>query len=310
MEQQKINKLKEILSIKNRTRYFVWMLFFFSLSSIVIFALLLNRGEARQASAANEADANSFAGTNLEAKSSFVWDVVNKSEMFSKNADLALPLASLTKIMTVITANKILAPSDLITITKEHLTPEGDSELIVGDNWTAKDLTDFTLLTSSNDGAYALASAAGDHVGFIKSMNGMASLIGLANSKFWNEHGLDRETDRGGAYGSARDMAILFEFALKAFPDLMEATRYKNLNFVSAVANYNASNTNLFIDQIPGLIASKTGFTDLAGGNLVIAFDAGLQRPIIISVLGSTQEGRFKDALQLVEATMKYINDN
>jgi len=48
----------------------------------------------------------------------------------------------------------------------------------------------------------------------------------------------------------------------------------------------------------------------LAGGNLVVAFDAGLNRPIIISVLGSTEEGRFTDVLELVEASLKYIHDN
>ena len=55
-------------------------------------------------------------------------------------------------------------------------------------------------------------------------------------------------------------------------------------------------------------IASKTGFTDLAGGNLVIAFDAGLSHPIIISVLGSTQEGRFRDVEKLVTASLMSLD--
>ena len=67
------------------------------------------------------------------------------------------------------------------------------------------------------------------------------------------------------------------------------------------------NSTNAFIDKIPNVIASKTGYTDLAGGNLVVAFDAGLNRPIIISVLGSSQEGRFADALKLIDATIKQL---
>lgn len=150
-------------------------------------------------------------------------------------------------------------------------------------------------------------------------MNDKAREIGLLNTKFFNEHGLDTETDRGGAlnhtvqggaYGSALDMALLFEYTLKNYPQILEATRYKNLQFASASKVYSADNTNIAVDQIPSLLASKTGYTDLAGGNLVVAFDAGLNRPIIISVLGSTQEGRFTDALKLVNASLKYIHDN
>ena len=103
-------------------------------------------------------------------------------------------------------------------------------------------------------------------------------------------------------------MAILFEYTLKNYPEILEATRYKNIKFSSAENKYSAENTNTIVDKIPNLIASKTGYTDLAGGNLVVAFDAGLNQPIIISVLGSTEEGRFSDMLQLVEASMKFIN--
>ena len=58
------------------------------------------------------------------------------------------------------------------------------------------------------------------------------------------------------------------------------------------------------------LIASKTGYTDLAGGNLVIAFDAGFNHPIIVSVLGSTIDGRFTDAEALVWAALAYLQNN
>ena len=64
-----------------------------------------------------------------------------------------------------------------------------------------------------------------------------------------------------------------------------------------------AVNTNERIADIPGLIGSKTGFTRLAGGNLVIAYDAGLNRPIVIAVLGSTRKGRFSDVTTLINAT-------
>lgn len=51
-------------------------------------------------------------------------------------------------------------------------------------------------------------------------------------------------------------------------------------------------------------MASKTGLTDLAGGNLAIAFDAGLGHPIVVVVLGSTEDGRLTDVENLVDATL------
>ena len=70
---------------------------------------------------------------------------------------------------------------------------------------------------------------------------------------------------------------------------------------------HNVENTNTSAAAIPGLIGSKTGFTDLAGGNLAVVFDVGLSRPVIAVVLGSTKETRFTDIEQLVNATFTHF---
>jgi D-alanyl-D-alanine carboxypeptidase len=311
-----LSKFKNFFNMETRTKYFIHVLVCFLIASVLIFALFVIGEKSSNKKVVAETP-NAFAEVNLEAKGAVVWDVINSRELFSKNSDLPLPLASLTKIMTAVTiASKFPDPSN-IKIAKEYLAPEGDSGLVVGDTWKASDLRDFTLLTSSNDGAFALAAVAEAQVAsdgsdpqaqFIKAMNDTASQIGLLNSKFFNEHGLDRAADKGGAYGSAHDMAALFEYTLKNYPEILEVTRYKSVQFKSTEKKYSAENTNILVDKIPNLIASKTGFTDLAGGNLVIAFDAGLNRPIIISVLGSTEQGRFSDVQKLVDASLKYIS--
>ena len=84
---------------------------------------------------------------------------------------------------------------------------------------------------------------------------------------------------------------------LKNYPDLLKDT-----------AEASERNTNLVASEIPGLLGSKTGLTDLAGGNLVFAFDPELGRPIVITILGSTEEGRFQDVRKLISATLEYIN--
>ena len=332
------SNFKQILTAENRTKYFVHVLVYFFIASIIVFAIFIigNSSLNKDGNTKTKEKINPFEYLSLEGKGIVVFDVINKREIFSKNPDIPLPLASLTKVMTAVTTDGKLYDNQEIKITTEDLAPEGDSKLVVGDTWKIKDLRDFTLLTSSNDGAFALAAVAAAEGNpasdssstvdnFIKKMNQTAAKIGLSNSKYFNSNGLDmlarttdsvprqndfvglesgRESIMSGAYGSARDMATLLEYTLQNYPEILEATRYKNLEFSSNEKQYPAENTNVFIDKIPNIIASKTGYTDLAGGNLLIAFDAGLNRPIIISILGSTQEGRFTDALKLVEATI------
>jgi serine-type D-Ala-D-Ala carboxypeptidase (penicillin-binding protein 5/6) len=323
---EQINKLKKLFSIENRTKYFVFVLLCLLMASIFIFTVLILGNQALQKNkkALIQEKTNAFADLNLEAKSVIVFDVVNHQEIFSKNPDESLPLASLTKILTAVVFSRKLKDNQMVRINEKYLYPEGDSGLVAGDEWKASDLRDFTLLTSSNDGACALAAItekqntsdyssstqASKETEFVTEMNKTALSLGLTNSKFFNAHGLDQEKNLGGAYGSARDMATLFEYVLKNYPDILEATRYKNLEFSSSEKTYEAENTNVYVNKIPNLIASKTGYTDLAGGNLIIAFDAGLNRPIIISVLGSTQEGRFTDTLKLVAATKKQLTNS
>jgi D-alanyl-D-alanine carboxypeptidase len=69
----------------------------------------------------------------------------------------------------------------------------------------------------------------------------------------------------------------------------------------------NASGPDEALGQIPGLIMGKTGFTDLAGGNLATVFDVGLAHPVVAVVLGSTYDGRFSDMKALVAKTQEAI---
>lgn len=315
--------MKEYLfSIEKRTNGFVSTLAILSLFSVISFGILIHNQKATASEKQPIVQKESpFDNLNLEAKSAFILDVVNNRVIYSKNADEPLPLASITKVMTAITTKESIKGDKNIIITADYLTPDGDSGLLPGDKWKVSDLLDFTLLTSSNDGAKALAAASAVSVFgtkangseeklFVSMMNNKATEIGLTNTRFYNEHGLDRSIDKGGAYGSAEDMARLFEYALINHPDLLDATKYDVLGFLTSQKAYIGENTNKYVDKVPNILASKTGFTDLAGGNLVIAFDPGINRPIIVSVLGSSEEGRFTDVLKLVDAAMTEMQNS
>lgn len=265
-------------------------------------------------------ETNPYGDLTLTAKAAYVYDIRSGKVLFSKRADESLPLASLTKVMTAVVATELAPDHQVITVTDTAIQTEGDSGLRVGERWSLKNLLDFALTSSSNDGVAAVAMSLGrtdspyqddisSEENFIRAMNAKASELGLNNTRFYNETGLDKSTTEGGAYGSARDMSALFTYILKNHPELLEATRQGQIK-VSSLDNYIhiAENTDEIVSSIPGIKASKTGFTDMAGGNLVIAFDPEIGRPIVISVLGSTASDRFEDVSKLVQATFKTLS--
>ena len=261
-----------------------------------------------------------FTNVSLEAKAAIVYDIQNKKVLFEKDAYTPLPLASITKVMTVVTAQELLPKGTVVTIHKEFLKEEGDSGFRVDEKWDLRDLIDFSLISSSNDGAAAIAAAAGaaiknapviDQTTFIAEMNRKAKNIGMEHASFYNVTGLDMEEGNNGGYASARDIATLFEYTLRTYPEIFEATRLQDFSTHSLNAIYHkASNTNPDISITPNILGSKTGFTDIAGGNLAIVFDAGINRPIVVVVLGSSAEGRFSDVQTLISKSLKEINQD
>jgi D-alanyl-D-alanine carboxypeptidase (penicillin-binding protein 5/6) len=168
--------------------------------------------------------------------------------------------------------------------------------------------------------AVALALGAVRHPGaseeeiktrFVREMNNKADLLGMKNTYYFNVTGLDETEVKGGAYGTARDMAVLFNYILREKPALFESTKDYMATFTTLEENIHvARNTNAVVYEIPGIKGSKTGYTNIAGGNLVVAFDPELGRPIIVAVLGSSEEGRFRDVTKLVKATMERIKNS
>lgn len=254
--------------------------------------------------------ASAFADVPLTAKSAVVYDAKEQKVLFEKNAQAQLPLASLTKVMLALVAIETLADDALIPITTEALSTEGDTGLTIGERWTLQNLIDATLVPSSNDGAYALALATGDGsvATTISLMNKRARVLDLANTYFLNPTGLDESPTMAGAYGSARDIALLMSYLALTEPAVLDGTTRDGMLLTSENGfEHAAVNTNTALGQIPGLIGGKTGYTELAGGNLAVVFDAGLGNPIAIVVLGSTQEGRFDDVRTLVRAAREVL---
>ncbi len=278
-----------------------------------------SRIQRRDNSIPREIASKTFPLVNLRAKAAYVYDIRTKTVLFAKNENVRLPLASLAKIMSALVAENLSPMYGTITVSGEALRAEGDSGFYRDEQWSLENLLNFSLITSSNDGMRAVALAVGalSRVDatpkeiindFVREMNREAQELNLKSTYFWNETGLDESDVKGGAYGTARDISVLSEYILTHRPELFRATRETSITLQSLDnREHLAENTNSIIAEIPGLLASKTGFTDIAGGNLVVIFDPELGRPIIISILGSTEEGRFEDAQALIAAVMEHL---
>lgn len=251
---------------------------------------------------------------SIEAKSYYVYDILDKKSLFSKDEHLKLPLASITKLMSGFVSSDIMPATTIITINKDDIAMEGDSGFQIGEKWKLKDLLDYSLITSSNDGMHAVSSAlnyylAVDNKDIFKIMNERAKSLNLNDTIFINETGLDIDSNLSGAYSSAYDVSMLLDNIVKNSPSLISSTNKQSEDFISeSNIKHTAFNTNTSINKISGLIASKTGFTDLAGGNVAIIFDAGFMHPIIIVVLGSSADGRFNDLEKLVKITNEKLS--
>lgn len=256
-----------------------------------------------------------LAAVTISGEAAYVFDIANQRVLYKKNETEVLPLASITKLMTALVADEILGEKAEVQIGDTALRQDGDSGFAVGETFSREALLDLTLMSSSNDGAYALAAAAGQALtneagatAFVQAMNIRAKELGLHDTQFKNPTGLDISPTESGANGTAKDVAFLMEYLVQHRPDILAYTTKEAARLYNEDGSYHdAENTNYYLREIPGLIASKTGYTELAGGNLVVAFNAGLNRPIVVAVLGSTRSERFTDVVTLTKATQTYV---
>ncbi|MCI0597694.1 serine hydrolase [Candidatus Parcubacteria bacterium] len=248
-----------------------------------------------------------FDNIELSAQAAIVYDLITGEVLYEKNAQAQLPLASLTKLLTLYVAVDALSLKTPIPMTAQAIASEGDNGFIAGEMFTLEDLAKLALVGSSNDAAAAIAEAAAEArhaTNGTALLAGAAAALGLSQTYALNGTGLDENDALSGAYGSAHDIAILAGEFLKRAPDIAKASLSASVTATSRNGfSYTLQNTNPEALSIPGLLLSKTGYTDLAGGNLAVVFDAGIAHPIAIVVLGSTKDDRFLDVNTLVRAT-------
>jgi D-alanyl-D-alanine carboxypeptidase len=212
----------------------------------------------------------------LPLRSGLLFDVSTGQVLWQKNPTRALPIASLTKMMTALLVATKAKPSDRVLITRDalHYTGSGVGLLPRGKRVPLNALLYGLLLPSGNDAAIALA----DHVAqtqtrFIALMNHEARQLGLRCTHFTTVSGI---VDRGN-YSCAQDLALIAHLVLKQpLLSRIVASRSAILPFpIKGGKLYLYNNNPLLMMRYPGVDGVKTGFTDAAGQCLVATVRRG-----------------------------------
>jgi D-alanyl-D-alanine carboxypeptidase len=198
--------------------------------------------------------------------------VVNGSTgetLLARNPDERLPMASITKLMTVLVTLEHAKLNDVVTINGD-VERIGESSIYLrqGERLTVRELIEAALIQSANDAAVALAEYVGDgNVGaFVRMMNAKARTLGLTHTHFVNPDGLDAP----GHFSSAADLTRLARIAMQSAV-VRSIVRKQEARIPGGRVLHT---WNDLLATFPGVIGVKTGHTDGAGWSEVAAAES------------------------------------
>ena len=209
---------------------------------------------------------------DLSAKTAVIMEAETGTILYEKEADTALPPASVTKVMTLLLIFDALAEGK-ITIEEEVTTSEyaasmGGSQVFLeaGEKQTVDTLIKCIAVASGNDACVAMAEKiSGSEDLFVQKMNERARELGMENTNFVNCNGLDAD----GHVTSAKDIALMSRELIIKYPQIFEYTKIwmENITHVTAMGSseFGLTNTNKLIRQYEYATGLKTGSTSKAG---------------------------------------------
>lgn len=198
-----------------------------------------------------------------DAVSCILMDAKTGRILFEKNADEALPPASVTKVMTMLLVFEALDAgtiklSDMVQAS-EHAASMGGSQIYlkVGEEMSVDDLLKSLIVASANDATVALAEyISGSEEAFVAKMNARAAELGMKNTHFENTNGLDDTAENH--VTSARDIAIMTRELIQH----EEVFNYSTI-WMDTIRDgaFGLTNTNRLIRFYKGATGLKTGST-------------------------------------------------
>ena len=201
------------------------------------------------------------------AKSAILIEASTGEILYEKNSHDKLPMASMTKMMTLLLimdeiSNGNLSWDEKVTAS-EHAASMGGSQIFleVGEQMTVEELVKGICIGSGNDAAVAMAERiGGTEDNFVKMMNDKAKALGLNHTNFVNACGLDNDNH----YSSAYDMAMIAKELVK-YDKILEYTgTYEDYLRKNTDKSFWLVNTNKLVRYYQGVDGLKTGYTSSA----------------------------------------------
>ena len=219
---------------------------------------------------------------STSAQSAVVMERSSGRVLFEQNADVHLPMASTTKIVTALTVINHANLDDVVEVSPKAVGIEGSSVYLrAGEHLTVKELLYGLMLRSGNDCAVALAlHVAGSIEAFAEMMNETARESGCSDSHFVNPHGLHDDDH----FTSARDLATLTCVALQneAFQEIV-ATKTVRISNEGMEYDRVLVNKNKLLTSFDNADGVKTGYTKKAGRCFVgSATRCGMQVVVVV----------------------------
>lgn len=266
---------------------------FLILALLALFALA---GPARSAGVVGK-----IPPPDIAAKAHILMDFHTGEVLAERGADLRLPPASLTKIMTAhlafdaVAQGRISADTQALISEKAWAAKVDGSKTFIEVNTrvSVRDLLHGVIVQSGNDAAIALAELiAGDEKTFAVLMNDAAGRMNLENTNFTNATGLPHPKH----HTSARDMAVLARRAIADFPEGYKIYALPEFTYNGITQR----NRNGLLAKYQGADGVKTGHTKAAGYCLVSSAERGGRRLIVVVMGARSVSARERDSAKLL----------
>ncbi|HEX4648949.1 MAG TPA: D-alanyl-D-alanine endopeptidase [Steroidobacteraceae bacterium] len=242
----------------------------------------------------------------LRSSAAFVLDATNSSVLYSRRSDIAVPIASITKLMTALVIMDAGQPLDEpIEITREdqHLRKSARSRLIAGMTLSRGDLLHLALMSSENHAAHALGRTyPGGSSGCVEAMNAKARELGMTNAHFVEPTGLSEEN-----VASPEDLSKLVMAAAKV-PQIREYSTDSSYEVQVGRHILSYRNTDSLVSRPDWDIeVQKTGYISRAGRCLVMQTVIEDRTVVIVLLNSFGKRTRVADARRIrkwMEATL------
>lgn len=256
---------------------------------------------------------------NLSAKAGVLMEATSGEVLYGKNMHTPLPMASITKIMTLVLVLEAVKAGkvslDDIVTTSEYAKSMGGSQiwLEVGEQMTLKEMLYAIAVGSANDAAVAVAEfMSGSESAFVDLMNRRAQELGLTNTVFSNATGLPPQTlgmENVQHHSSAYDIAVLSRYALQLPMFLKLVSTYEYTMRSDTTGKPHLYSYNDLLERVlesgrrygyPGMDGIKTGMTAEAGYCLAATAQREGLRFIAVVLGAATKEDRKRDIITLL----------